>query len=174
MSKPTSIRCVILNHCMSRLYATAEAEWKGALEFTTQRQVALLGKNILCFRHEGAVYNEEMYQRARMPLPKPVPKLIPSLVIEFVAAKKEYDTLMQEEAPLVRGYLLAALNTTVNSQSLKSLLPPQLHSIVDEHLPSSMGFSSPLPSKAQEKFLKQHAKYHNLVKVRMLRNLVEQ
>lgn len=160
-----------LNVLKNALYRRVDREFLSREAEIIYENSRLLGNTQKCMWHKGELIGAHFYHPSA--IPRPANSIQPPIIEKYEALVLEVDQLVREEKALVVGYIRKVLNLPVAFESLFHLFPEQLHQAL-AGLKAFCPFThlKPMEADAQQAFIKENEQYINLMKVRMLKNLI--
>lgn len=155
----------------SLLYQRIDKEFQNRRNQIILENSRLSGNTQHCMWYKGELIGAQNYHfRA---IPRPANSIHPSIVEKYEALLKEEEQLEREEKALVIGYIRKVLNLPYSFDSLFRFFPEQMHKTLTG-LRSRCPYLhlKPMEESEQEKFISENEEYIQLMRVRMLKNLL--
>ena len=128
----------------------------------------ILGKHT----HKSFLYKNEVFNCDETPLPRMMNRLDPSLYGEMTEYLAEMDEINNQELPRVLGFINQVLNSTNEFHDYLKLLPEQVHEPLNHLISACPCRNSKLSDEAIEIIKAKNAKAIDLIKQRMVINLI--
>lgn len=157
---------MIKNSLQSFLYEPAAQQFKTRLNTLVIRNSILAG-----YSHKSLTYKGDLYNCDNTKPPKKMNRIVPQLIPAMEDYLKDLKLLQQEEH-YVLGFITQVLNSSNSLQDYLRLLPAAVHRPVEKFIASCPCKESKLTEETVLAFRNRNQQYIDLMKQRMVRNLL--
>lgn len=157
----------IKNALYAHLYTPVEEDFKRRLDALIVRNAVVSG-----YSHRSFMYKNVLYNCDSQPLPRKMNRLALALQPEMNDYLKELKHLNEKEVPYVLGYITQVLNSSNDLCDYYRLLPESVHASVRQLLDSCPCKSKKLPDEAVTLLQDKNKHSIELMKTRMVTNLL--
>lgn len=163
-------RSIVKDAIYDYLYDPVMTDFGNRLVGIVDENSALHGNEQRCFTYRGHLYTRDPHWIDS----KPLNRLHPSLYDEMNRFLKDKDDLKTGEQPYVNGYLNQVLNISKTMEDCLELLPSGVHKPVYDFIDRWGTASVTLDAGIIERFLKRNQLPLQMLKQRLLLNLLVQ
>ena len=149
------------------LYGPVQKRYQQQLHQINQQNTLLIKGS-----HASFVYKNVFYSNENTPSPRKMNRLHPSLVTAMEDYLKDVEVLNQQEIPYVIGFITQVLNASNDFEDYLKTFPPILHPPLEKLIASCPCHNRKLTDKDIEKLQTKNAKPINLIKQRLVTNLI--
>lgn len=149
------------------LYAPIQKRFKDRLDQLIVKNAVLCG-----YSHKSFMYRNILYNCDTSPLPKKMNRLAPALQPDMNEYLRDLKELNEKELPYVLGYINQVLNSSNDLCDYLRLLPASVHSPVEALIATCPCRGKKLPEEAVQLLQKKNQAPIDLMKQRMVTNLI--
>ena len=157
----------IQNALLNALYVPGDTLFWDSVSKLIVRNCLLGG-----FSHKSFLYKEKMYNIDHTQPTRPFNRLVPQLIPVMKELLKDREETVRQEQPFIKGYINKVLNSSDSFQDYLRLLPAALHRPIMEFSAQCPCRTHKLDDAAVQKFQEENAAYLQLIKQRMVKNLL--
>lgn len=152
----------------SYMYDPVQHKFKERLSRIILKNSTALGSSHACFIYKNELYQLDENERP----PRKVNRLLPELHSEMNEYLKDINRLNMHEIPYVMGFINQVLNSSEDLQDYMRVLPKVLHRPLQDAIESCPCCTSKLTPETVEEMCRRNYRSIELMKARLVRNLI--
>lgn len=152
----------------SHLYAPVNRKFHKQLSAIIMKNSNTLGSSFSSFMYRNEVYQVDEKER----VPRKMNRLVPELRPDMDEYLRDFNHLNVVEIPYVMGFVNQVLNASDNPQDYIKVLPETMHRPLQEAIDVASYPEGNLSNEAVEDLIHRNQKSIELMKTRLVRNLI--